>query len=146
MLSPCFGPQEHRQAEFADIKQKIIVCMEELEHVPDTTFEREVVGEEEDAFSLSKENIAALRDLLQQVREGPWPGGGGEVGLGPPLALCFSSPAAFLSSSCSKGERRRRLCAKSCAPKSWRSGIGCVCLRRKENPLCPAWPDPGATP
>lgn len=63
----CFGFQEHRQAEFLHTKQQIILCMGELEHTPDTSFERDVVCEDEDTFCLSKENLAALKDLLQQV-------------------------------------------------------------------------------
>lgn len=41
--------------------------MEDLEQVPDTSFERDVVYEEEEAFCLSKENIKALKLLLAQV-------------------------------------------------------------------------------
>lgn len=59
--------QERRHAEFVSIKRQIIVCMEDLEQMPDTSFEREVVCEEEEAFCLSVENIAALNVLLSQV-------------------------------------------------------------------------------
>lgn len=41
--------------------------MEELDHTPDTSFERDVVCEDEEAFCLSVDNIAALQNLLQQV-------------------------------------------------------------------------------
>ena len=41
--------------------------MEELDHTPDTSFERDVVCEDEDAFCLSLENIATLQKLLRQV-------------------------------------------------------------------------------
>jgi len=41
--------------------------MEELDHTPDTSFERDVVCEDEEAFCLSSDNIAALQNLLQQV-------------------------------------------------------------------------------
>lgn len=41
--------------------------MEELDHTPDTSFERDVVCEDEDAFCLSLENIATLKKLLRQV-------------------------------------------------------------------------------
>lgn len=41
--------------------------MEELDHTPDTSFERDVVCEDEEAFCLSMDNIAALQNLLQQV-------------------------------------------------------------------------------
>uniref|UniRef100_K7FZ29 Protein regulator of cytokinesis 1 n=1 Tax=Pelodiscus sinensis TaxID=13735 RepID=K7FZ29_PELSI len=62
-----FHLQGRRREEFVSIKRQIILCMEELEHVPDTSFERDVVCEDEDAFCLSLENIAALRALLQQL-------------------------------------------------------------------------------
>ncbi|KAM7048592.1 protein regulator of cytokinesis 1 isoform 9-T9 [Molossus nigricans] len=57
-----------RREEFVNIKRQIILCMEELEHTPDTSFERDVVCEDEDAFCLSLENIAALQKLLQQLQ------------------------------------------------------------------------------
>ncbi|XP_023698850.1 protein regulator of cytokinesis 1-like isoform X2 [Paramormyrops kingsleyae] len=61
--------KEQRHAEFVDIKKQIILCMEDLEQVPDTSFERDVVYEEEEAFCLSKENIKALKLLLAQLEE-----------------------------------------------------------------------------
>lgn len=60
--------QERRREEFVSIKRQVILCMEELDHTPDTSFEREVVCEDEEAFCLSTDNIAALQNLLQQVR------------------------------------------------------------------------------
>lgn len=59
--------QASRREEFVNIKRQIILCMEELDHTPDTSFERDVVCEDEEAFCLSLENIAALQKLLQQV-------------------------------------------------------------------------------
>lgn len=59
--------QERRYAEFVSTKRKIIACMEDLEQMPDTSFERDVVCEEEEAFCLSIENITALNVLLSQV-------------------------------------------------------------------------------
>lgn len=59
--------QEKRREEFVSRKRQIILLMEELDHTPDTSFEREVVCEDEDAFCLSEDNIAALQHLLQQV-------------------------------------------------------------------------------
>ncbi|XP_061035903.1 protein regulator of cytokinesis 1 isoform X2 [Eubalaena glacialis] len=56
-----------RREEFVNIKRQIILCMEELEHTPDTSFERDVVCEDEDAFCLSLENIATLQKLLRQL-------------------------------------------------------------------------------
>ncbi|XP_048185965.1 protein regulator of cytokinesis 1 isoform X2 [Perognathus longimembris pacificus] len=59
--------KDSRHEEFVNIKRQIILCMEELEHTPDTSFERDVVCEDEDAFCLSLENIATLQKLLQQL-------------------------------------------------------------------------------
>ncbi|KAM9067649.1 protein regulator of cytokinesis 1 isoform X3 [Sarcophilus harrisii] len=56
-----------RREEFISTKRQIILCMEELDHSPDTSFERDVVCEDEDAFCLSVENIAALQTLLRQL-------------------------------------------------------------------------------
>ncbi|XP_068954742.1 protein regulator of cytokinesis 1 isoform X2 [Petaurus breviceps papuanus] len=56
-----------RREEFINIKKQIILCMEELDHTPDTSFERDVVCEDEEAFCLSLENIAALQTLLRQL-------------------------------------------------------------------------------
>ncbi|XP_057350849.1 protein regulator of cytokinesis 1 isoform X3 [Manis pentadactyla] len=56
-----------RREEFVNIKRQIILCMEELDHIPDTSFERDVVCEDEDAFCLSLENIATLQKLLRQL-------------------------------------------------------------------------------
>ncbi|POI33807.1 hypothetical protein CIB84_002445 [Bambusicola thoracicus] len=63
--------KERRQEEFVSIKRQVILCMAELEHSPDTSFERDVVCEDEEAFCLSTDNIANLQSLLQQVRWHP---------------------------------------------------------------------------
>ncbi|XP_053498113.1 protein regulator of cytokinesis 1a isoform X3 [Ictalurus furcatus] len=59
--------KERRYAEFVSTKRQIIACMEDLEQMPDTSFERDVVCEEEEAFCLSIENITALNVLLSQL-------------------------------------------------------------------------------
>ncbi|XP_053933166.1 protein regulator of cytokinesis 1 isoform X2 [Cuculus canorus] len=59
--------KEQRQEEFVSSKRQIILLMEELDHTPDTSFEREVVCEDEEAFCLSRDNITALQDLLKQL-------------------------------------------------------------------------------
>ncbi|KAH1184164.1 protein regulator of cytokinesis 1 isoform X1 [Mauremys mutica] len=66
-LAALAAEKERRREEFISVKRQIILCMEELDHVPDTSFERDVVCEDEDAFCLSMENIAALKELLQQL-------------------------------------------------------------------------------
>lgn len=50
------------------IKRQIIAFMEDLEQMPETSFERDVVCEEEEEFCLSIENITALKVLLSQVK------------------------------------------------------------------------------
>ncbi|KAF1514752.1 Protein regulator of cytokinesis 1, partial [Eudyptes chrysocome] len=59
--------KEQRREEFVSSKRQIILLMEELDHTPDTSFERDVVCEDEEAFCLSTDNIAALQNLLQQL-------------------------------------------------------------------------------
>ncbi|NWH80501.1 PRC1 regulator, partial [Piaya cayana] len=66
-LASLNSEKEQRQEEFVSSKRQIILLMEELDHTPDTSFEREVVCEDEEAFCLSRDNIAALQDLLKQL-------------------------------------------------------------------------------
>ncbi|KAJ8396736.1 hypothetical protein AAFF_G00015740 [Aldrovandia affinis] len=61
--------KERRCREFVGIKRQIILCMEDLDQLPDTSFERDVVCEDEEAFCLSDDNIASLRLLLGQLEE-----------------------------------------------------------------------------
>ncbi|XP_029000842.1 protein regulator of cytokinesis 1b isoform X2 [Betta splendens] len=61
--------KERRYVEFTDIKKQIIVYMEELEHIPESSFEKDVVCEDEDSFCLSRDNITSLKLLLCQLEE-----------------------------------------------------------------------------
>lgn len=67
-LWAAFTLQTRRHAEFMDLKKQIILHMEELEHTPETSFEKDVVCEDEDSFCLSRENITSLKLLICQVR------------------------------------------------------------------------------
>ncbi|KAM9367032.1 protein regulator of cytokinesis 1b [Symphorus nematophorus] len=58
-----------RYAEFMDLKKQIILYMEELEHIPETSFEKDVVCEDEDSFCLSRDNITSLKLLICQLEE-----------------------------------------------------------------------------
>ncbi|XP_044212420.1 protein regulator of cytokinesis 1b isoform X1 [Thunnus albacares] len=58
-----------RYAEFMDIKKEIILHMEVLDHIPETSFEKDVVCEDEDSFCLSRDNITSLKLLLCQLEE-----------------------------------------------------------------------------
>ncbi|KFO96649.1 Protein regulator of cytokinesis 1, partial [Calypte anna] len=66
-LAALAAEKEQRREEFVSSKRQIILLMEELDHTPDTSFERDVVCEDEEAFCLSLDNIAALQSLLQQL-------------------------------------------------------------------------------
>lgn len=68
-LAALSAEKDLREAEFVKTKKQIILCMEELDRLPDTSFERDVVCEEEETFCLSKENLAALHQLLFQLEE-----------------------------------------------------------------------------
>lgn len=67
VLTKCALPQERRHDEFVSTKKEIIACMGELEQQPETSFEMDVTCEDEEAFCLSDDNIAALKMLLGQV-------------------------------------------------------------------------------
>uniref|UniRef100_A0A673K9K1 Protein regulator of cytokinesis 1-like n=1 Tax=Sinocyclocheilus rhinocerous TaxID=307959 RepID=A0A673K9K1_9TELE len=56
-----------RHAEFVEMKRQITVLMEDLEQHPDTSFEKDAVCEDEDAFCLSVENLRSLKVLLHQL-------------------------------------------------------------------------------
>uniref|UniRef100_A0AAQ5YXX0 Protein regulator of cytokinesis 1b n=1 Tax=Amphiprion ocellaris TaxID=80972 RepID=A0AAQ5YXX0_AMPOC len=58
-----------RHAEFMDVKKQIILHMQELDHIPETSFEKDVVCDDEDAFCLSRDNITSLKLLLCQLEE-----------------------------------------------------------------------------
>ncbi|XP_032415934.1 protein regulator of cytokinesis 1b isoform X1 [Xiphophorus hellerii] len=58
-----------RYSEFTELKKQIILLMEELDHLPETSFEKDVVSEDEDAFCLSRDNITSLKLLLCQLEE-----------------------------------------------------------------------------
>ncbi|KAG9489195.1 hypothetical protein GDO78_005278 [Eleutherodactylus coqui] len=68
-LTALSAEKDLREAEFVKTKKRIILCMQELDRLPDTSFERDVVCEEEEAFCLSKENLEALHQLLFQLEE-----------------------------------------------------------------------------
>ncbi|XP_070541094.1 protein regulator of cytokinesis 1-like [Ptychodera flava] len=60
--------KEKRSNIFTKTKQNIIVILEDLEQCPNTSFERDIVCEEEDSFLLSSENMAALKTLYTELQ------------------------------------------------------------------------------
>lgn len=61
--------KEQHHEEFVHLKKEIALCMEDLEHQPETSFEMDVMCEHEDSFCLSTGNISALKILLSQLQE-----------------------------------------------------------------------------
>uniref|UniRef100_A0A4W5PB33 Protein regulator of cytokinesis 1b n=1 Tax=Hucho hucho TaxID=62062 RepID=A0A4W5PB33_9TELE len=61
--------KERRHAEFVVIKRQIILCMDDLDQLPETSFEKDIVCEDQEAFCLSKDNIASLKLLLGQLED-----------------------------------------------------------------------------
>ena len=53
--------------EFTSTRVNIVQLLEDLERCPNTSFERDIVCEEEDSFLLSTDNMKALRSLYEQV-------------------------------------------------------------------------------
>ncbi|KAM3609377.1 uncharacterized protein V6R79_013647 [Siganus canaliculatus] len=61
--------KDRRHVEFVSVKKEIIACMEDLEQTPETSFETDVMCEDEEAFCLSDDNITALKLLLSQLQD-----------------------------------------------------------------------------
>ncbi|XP_029010034.1 protein regulator of cytokinesis 1-like isoform X2 [Betta splendens] len=61
--------KDNRHHEFVSLKKEITEYMDNLEKSPETTFETDVMCEDEEAFCLSDENIEALKLLLSQLQE-----------------------------------------------------------------------------
>ncbi|XP_038648261.1 protein regulator of cytokinesis 1 isoform X1 [Scyliorhinus canicula] len=60
--------KEHRLATFLGLRNDITKLMTEIDHFPDTTFEKDAVLEEENLFFLSDENIKSLEVLRHQLK------------------------------------------------------------------------------
>ncbi|XP_078067916.1 protein regulator of cytokinesis 1-like isoform X2 [Mustelus asterias] len=59
--------KECRLATFLGLRHDITILMTDIDHVPDTTFEKDAVLEEENLFFLSDENIKSLEMLRHQL-------------------------------------------------------------------------------
>ncbi|XP_053085399.1 protein regulator of cytokinesis 1b isoform X3 [Pangasianodon hypophthalmus] len=59
--------KEQRHSKFVELKKQIILCMDDLDQLPETSFEKDIVCEDEEAFCLSKDNIDSLKVLLHQL-------------------------------------------------------------------------------
>ncbi|KAK2842391.1 hypothetical protein Q5P01_012591 [Channa striata] len=61
--------KERRHEEFLRLKKDIVSCMDYLERHPETSFEMDVICEDEDALCLSNDNIAAIKLFLSELQE-----------------------------------------------------------------------------
>ncbi|XP_013400479.1 protein regulator of cytokinesis 1-like isoform X2 [Lingula anatina] len=61
--------REKRHTVFLNTKKEIAAILEALDQCPNTSFEKDIINEEEEAFLLSKENMAALKDLHQDLSQ-----------------------------------------------------------------------------
>ncbi|XP_059819355.1 protein regulator of cytokinesis 1-like isoform X1 [Hypanus sabinus] len=59
--------KERRLATFLGLRREITDLMADIDHIPDTTFEKDAVLEQEDLFFLSDENIKSLEVLRKQL-------------------------------------------------------------------------------
>ncbi|XP_047666931.1 protein regulator of cytokinesis 1b isoform X3 [Tachysurus fulvidraco] len=59
--------KEQRHRKFVELKTKIILCMDNLDQLPETSFEKDIVCEDEEAFCLSQDNLESLKVLLHQL-------------------------------------------------------------------------------
>ncbi|RXN20836.1 tetratricopeptide repeat 17 [Labeo rohita] len=67
-ISTLTAEKERRHNEFVTLKKQIILCMDDLDQLPETSFEKDVVCEDEESFCLSTENIDSLKVLLHQLQ------------------------------------------------------------------------------
>ncbi|XP_072482169.1 protein regulator of cytokinesis 1-like [Notamacropus eugenii] len=66
-LAVLLETKESRWKEFVSTKKQILLRMKDLDHSPETDFERDVVHKDAETFCLSLENIAALKSLLVKL-------------------------------------------------------------------------------
>ena len=59
--------QERRYKQFKSAKNSIVKLLDDLDQNPNSSFERDIVCEEEDSFLLSTENMKALQILKDEV-------------------------------------------------------------------------------
>lgn len=59
--------KEKRHNEFVSTKQKIMAICNEMDRDPETSFERELICEDDEAFQLSTENMESLKNLHKEL-------------------------------------------------------------------------------
>ncbi|XP_076435249.1 protein regulator of cytokinesis 1-like isoform X3 [Babylonia areolata] len=59
--------KEKRYREFLSTKQKVVALCNGMDYDPDTSFERDLICEDDDAFQLSAENMESLKSVLHDL-------------------------------------------------------------------------------
>ena len=59
--------QEKRRKEFVATKQKVVALCSEMDYDPETSFERDLICEDDEAFQLSVENMESLKTVFHDV-------------------------------------------------------------------------------
>ncbi|KAK7508500.1 hypothetical protein BaRGS_00000066 [Batillaria attramentaria] len=59
--------KEKRHGEFVSTKEKIVALCNEMDYDPETSFERDLICEDDDAFQLSAENMESLKNLHREL-------------------------------------------------------------------------------
>ena len=59
--------QEKRYKEFLLTKRKVVALCNEMDYDPETSFERDLICEDDEAFQLSVENMESLKTVLHDV-------------------------------------------------------------------------------
>ena len=60
--------QEKRFKEFLSTKRKVVALCNEMDYDPETSFERDLICEDDEAFQLSVQNMESLKTVLHDVR------------------------------------------------------------------------------
>lgn len=110
--------------------------MEELDRVPETSFEKDVVLEEEEAFCLSRENITSLKLLICQVRTTGSPVFKTLAGMMDGRCL---NVVSCLSLSWRNARHRTRPHVKVTVRRSSSCGVDCKFPRRRGRPSTSTW-------
>ncbi|XP_025096638.1 protein regulator of cytokinesis 1-like isoform X3 [Pomacea canaliculata] len=61
--------REKRHGEFVCIKKRIVDLCNEMDHDPETSFERDLICEDDEMFQLSTDNMRSLATLLQELEK-----------------------------------------------------------------------------
>lgn len=137
-----------RHEEFTGLKRQIVLYMEELDKVPETSFEKDVACEDEEAFCLSRENITSLKLLICQVRSTRSQvfealAGWLDAWVGVVFTVSGLNGISCLSFSWRNARHRTRPHVRVTARRSSSCGVDYRFPRRRGRPSMSTWSHPG---